>query len=70
VKACARARMTIVTLVRVKHENLAGKTMFLIISIPKRLYSFNSKPYDVRIVSVRVKGVIGKKRFNAFKASA
>jgi hypothetical protein len=62
--------MPIVTLVRVKHENLAGKTMFLIISIAKRLNSFKSKPYDVRIVSVRVKGVIRKKCFNAFKATA
>jgi hypothetical protein len=70
VKTCAGARMPIVTLVRVKHENLAGNAVFAVISIPKRLDSFKSKPYGVRIVPVRVKGVIGKKRFNAFKASA
>ena len=62
--------MPIVTLVRVEHENLAGNTMLPIISIPKRLHSFKSKPYGVRIVSVRVKGVTRKERFNAFKASA
>ena len=70
VKARAGARMSIVPFVRVEHENLARDAIFRMVSIPKRLYSFKSKPYDVRIVSVRVKGVIGKKRFNAFKASA